>query len=308
VTTDGESDDPENDPLLRSMRSVWLGMREEEPPARGLAELMAAARAQADVMKPTESWWRRSFALLVRPPVLAAATVLVIVGGAIALNRGGGTDHAASPVVESGLRADQAPAAKQQVPGADKDTGGKELKLEEGAAGSGSAAADDRWTPPRDQVPNGATAPLTPRPPTVQRPPIVNNEVKEPPPPPPPPPPNNPHGGGEGLVIAGDAPKVETTKSTKDVKTPADAPRPEPVKTEDAELDAGGRSPTIDRPAGRQPAPVVTTDQLVKQAQVAASRKDCPAVRATAERVKKTDPSAYKTRLTTQPAIARCLK
>ena len=69
----------------------WLSLPDEEPPERGLAELMAAARVQADVMsRQTEApapWWKRMFEVLRRPPVLALATILVLFGGVIVVGR-----------------------------------------------------------------------------------------------------------------------------------------------------------------------------------------------------------------------------
>jgi hypothetical protein len=53
----------------------WLSLPDEDPPERGLAELMAAARAKAEVMAQPP-WWKRLADLLKRPPVLALATVI----------------------------------------------------------------------------------------------------------------------------------------------------------------------------------------------------------------------------------------
>ena len=60
----------------------WLSLSDEDPPERGLAELMAAARAKAEIMT-SPPWWKRVLDLLRRPPVLALATVVVLVGGVI---------------------------------------------------------------------------------------------------------------------------------------------------------------------------------------------------------------------------------
>ena len=60
-SSDDERDLDDDDPQLRSLRAVWVTMREEEPSDRGLAALMAAARTQADALKPTPSWWQRTF-------------------------------------------------------------------------------------------------------------------------------------------------------------------------------------------------------------------------------------------------------
>ncbi len=295
-----EDDDPDLAPGLGSMRSVWLGMREEEPPSRGLGELMAAARTQAAAMKPV-SWWRRSFAMLVRPPMLAAATVLVVVGGAVMLDRRGGND-ASMPIVATGLRDDQETTKNrhletEKLPSAEIP--------QQPTIGMGSATTIIPTTTP-------TTTPTIERP--VVRP--ADPKPKVPPgglarddwghapqlPPQLPPPPADKGGNGEGLQIAGDTPA--TTDKPTDKKVGQKAPQgrlPEPAP-EQPKLDAlDDRGPDVR-------STTVSTDQLIKQADTAANRKDCPAVRATVSRIKKSDPEAYKTRVATKPAIARCLK
>jgi hypothetical protein len=64
----------------------WLSLPDEDPPERGFAELMAAARAKAEVMA-NPPWWKRLAELLKRPPVLALATVVVLIGGVIIVHR-----------------------------------------------------------------------------------------------------------------------------------------------------------------------------------------------------------------------------
>jgi len=73
-----EHDD--DDPQLRALRAVWLAMPDEDPPERGLGELMAAARVKADEMA-RPSLWRRVLDAMKRPPVLALATITVLVTG-----------------------------------------------------------------------------------------------------------------------------------------------------------------------------------------------------------------------------------
>jgi hypothetical protein len=80
---EGDSDDPK----LRAMRAVWLTMRDENPPERGLAALMATARAKAEAMDPQRAPWQRLLATLRRPQVFALATVLVLLGGAVVVGR-----------------------------------------------------------------------------------------------------------------------------------------------------------------------------------------------------------------------------
>ena len=80
------SDEADDDPQLKSLRAVWLSMPDEDPPERGLAELMAAARVKAEKMTQP-SLWQRIKALMLRPPMLALATVLVLIGGAVFLGQ-----------------------------------------------------------------------------------------------------------------------------------------------------------------------------------------------------------------------------
>ena len=50
----------------------WLSLPDEEPPERGFAELMAAARAKAEIMT-SPPWWKTRWG-----PVVALATAAVI--------------------------------------------------------------------------------------------------------------------------------------------------------------------------------------------------------------------------------------
>jgi Meckel syndrome type 1 protein len=90
--------EPGSDPQLRAMRSVWLAMRDEDPPDRGLAGLLAAARHQAAAMQPRPSAWQRLLAALRRPPVLALATVTVLIAGAVLIGRRVPREAAPGPI------------------------------------------------------------------------------------------------------------------------------------------------------------------------------------------------------------------
>ena len=81
-------DDGRDDEQLKSLRQVWLSMRDEDPPERGLDALMAAARSHAQILaKPT--LWQRFISAMRRPPILALATVMVLLGGVLILTRNG---------------------------------------------------------------------------------------------------------------------------------------------------------------------------------------------------------------------------
>jgi hypothetical protein len=84
---DASAGEPGGDTQLRAMRAVWLEMRDEDPPDRGLAALLAAAHHQAAAMQPRPSAWQRLLAALRRPPVLALATVTVLIAGAVLIGR-----------------------------------------------------------------------------------------------------------------------------------------------------------------------------------------------------------------------------
>jgi hypothetical protein len=293
-----EADDPDDDPMLRSMRSVWLSMREEEPPQRGLAELMAAARVQAEAMKPKESWWRRSFALLVRPPVLALATVVVLVGGAVLVNKRGDKFDATRHQIEERQEA-PAPATPPAVIRKDQEAG----ETGAGYAASRDGVADNKVPPAKVEAAKSDPAPPRPR----ARPPQT---VTPPPAPEPPPPPKevvakpgaqleaekDKKSGGQsegGLVIATDSTGTKVRDATPSTE---DAAEPAPMSPT-------GRAPT----RGPAQSQGKLLDQLVRQCEIAAGRKDCAAVRATAERIRKIDAGTYKSRVTNQKPIADCL-
>lgn len=305
MSDDGKPGIDPDDPILKSMRSVWLGMRDEDPPERGLAELMAAARTQADVMKPAEKepWWRGPFAFLTRPPVMAAAALVVVIGGAVALKGRNVDDASMAPAI-----ANREERAKEVTLGAsDGDRNQLEKsKLEPTKAPEVEAPVVATPTPKPEAGPKLARP--TVKPPVTQpehgwgnaQEDVATNSgsATTPPPPPPPPPQVDP---GAGLLIAGES---------KDIKTDRAPPAggrsvPKPADSKPAADDEQGNETTTIKQTGRAPDP---TEQLVKQAETAATRKDCPAVRATAARIKKTAPDAYKSRVITQPAIARCLK
>lgn len=108
------ADDRDDDPQLRAMRTVWLSMRDEPPPARGMAELLAAARLHA-ATPTTRSWWQRLSAALRRPSALAFATVLLFVGGALVLDRARESREVA-PVHLRDQPVPTAPAARHDDP------------------------------------------------------------------------------------------------------------------------------------------------------------------------------------------------
>ena len=81
----GDRREDDDDPQLKALRQVWLSMRDEDPPTRGLDALMAAARSHVELAKPT--LWQRIVAALRSPPMLALATVMILIGGVVLFTR-----------------------------------------------------------------------------------------------------------------------------------------------------------------------------------------------------------------------------
>jgi hypothetical protein len=327
-----DDDDLEGDDKLRSMRAVWLSMRDEEPSDKGLAALMAAAREKADSMKeaeakPEESWWQKVLAAFRRPPVLALASVAILVSGALVIaNRSDqmAVDEKASSPAPTG---NTAPA-----PETDRRTE-NDARAETTAAGSGTldhAAPGAAATAPAVASPESAEPPADPQKnATVDAPVVRQRPAREraretrgatkdavkkledsfvrPEPPPPPSP----------------EPEAATTSETPVPRTPvtrAPTTRPPP-----AEPIAGGLGATStgtmsdgesagadvdvkakdEAASGRAQARVL---QLVKQCETAAARGDCAAVKVMAARIRSEDATVYKTRVVKNASIARCLE
>jgi hypothetical protein len=112
--TDHGDDDGAAGSSVRAMRAVWLTMRDEAPPDRGLAELLAAAGQKAEAMQPRPTLWQRLIAGLRRPPVLALATAVVLVSGAVLVARQqrDAAPGAAGPRPEGDARAMQSAAGE----------------------------------------------------------------------------------------------------------------------------------------------------------------------------------------------------
>ena len=292
------SDEDELEGMMGSMRGVhtirtmFREMPDEEPPARGLDALMAAARTKAAEMAPEpekESWWRRTLAMLTRPPMLAAATVIVLVGSTVVLTRRGGME-AAAPERAGSREREQDLASKQPATGTAKLAARSE-------AAKGMKDAGEKADDKPDGVAPGPARPVPPRPrpPVLARPEAPTEAVSEPvkverPPVIVPTDDDEPRivtEGGEGRQVNGQ--RVEDMH-------PPEAPKPVTID-----------SVTATRPPSPAGGGQDSVPQLVKQAEIAAGRKDCAAVKATAERIRKLDANAYKTRIVTQAAIKRCL-
>ena len=274
---------------MRAMRAVWLTMRDEDPPDRGLADLLAAARGKAEAMEPRPSAWQRLLAAMRRPPALALATATVLIAGAALIGRRVASEApagaptsvqisaptaAGTPAGSSGTAAAGAPAGSRQdaldrAAGSGAGAapaGGEPSPAEATAARDGEQAARDGGAPAAPASVPEPTAPRATRPPpsdstraeatTAMRPP---KPVKTP-----------RAGAGDDLGAIGREPTAPSgAQSAGHAEGFASPPRPAPpaaphddrAGTADASLTA---APTAPRPPstgaashahGREPSP-----------------------------------------------------
>ena len=293
-----DREDDLDDASLKSMRAVWLSMRDEEPPAAGMSALLAAAREQAEQMRAQPAWWQRLFALLRKPPTLAFATVLILIGGAVIVTR------TSDKQVES-LSVEQAPVSELRLREAEQQAPERDPN-----ARAQLAAEPVEQAP---EVPALATREITPDPPKAvavtkpkpkQRKAQVGSKA-----------PDDQPGKNEPSrhdrfddesrtatgTFAGEAKGGDTTvlESPGRVAPPQPPPRSEPSKPTEPAVEA------VTLSDGKATTP--PNEQLARQAESAASRGDCAAVRTIVARIKKQDERFFKTRLGKNAAVAKCL-
>ncbi|HEY1813325.1 MAG TPA: hypothetical protein VGG74_13330 [Kofleriaceae bacterium] len=276
--------DDDDDPQLRPLRAAWRSMPDEDPPERGLDELMAAARQQAGVMAEARApWWKRLAATLLRPPVLALASVLILLGGLFVVTSSQkGVSPEPTPIEQS-----SAPAAS--VP----------------SAGAGSAAAattsDTTIAPPvaktPQQPPVAAPAPA----PARQRAPTHHAAAL----------PKAPARGLEEVAPAKPAPAMAPEAATPPVVEPA------PTAGAAFEDDGNAAPATTRSPVKKLPAADVDAaetprhqldDQLLAQCRAAATRGDCEVARQLAKRISNDDAAYYQAHVVGDATIAPCLR
>ena len=267
-------DDRDDDPALNSLRAVWLSMPDEDPPDRGLAELMAAARVKAEQMAQP-SWWQRVFAVLRRPPVLALATVMVLIGGAVFIGKRSDKLEAPPPSAPEPQRQLEAPAVGSAAP---VDNAPVETEK-----------SDPKPEPPPDNVKSKVSKPASR--PTAKPSPL------------PPPPPTRADKATGSTAIEADSPalQIEPTagglagERVKESPATGAAPKTPLVR-------GSAASPAPDR--GPAQAPV---SQYFSQARSAATRGDCAAARVLAGRIAKQDAQYYRDVVVNDASVKKCL-
>ncbi len=283
----------DDDPQLRSLRAAWRSLPDEDPPERGLAELMAAAREQAKAMADVGTpWWKRALVAMMRPPMLALASVVVLLGGVFVVTSSHkGVSPEPNPVEDqaapSVAPAASPPLASPIVPAPPIGAGSAEPTTTAAPTPAPARSpAPEPARPAKAATVHHAAPAAKPAPDSIPDPfsSSRDDESRRPSEPPPPP-------------IA--SPK----------------PAPAPAKLDDAD----GAGEAEDKPASRGPVskvPVSETssaprqqldDQLFAQCRAAASRGDCELAKKIAQRIANDDAAYYSAHVTTDATIAACL-
>jgi hypothetical protein len=307
--------DDERDPQLRAMRAVWLTMRDEDPPDRGLADLLAAARHQAEAMQPRPSAWQQLLAALRRPPVLAFATVTVLIAGAVMI--GVRVPREAAPDTRTMPPTPTAPAsAMPPTPTAPASamplTPTAPASAMPPAAGPATAdpagAAPAREAPPTP--PPGAPSPAAAAPPgrprSVRPPARTATPTPPAPPSPSPSPSDDAIGADEDRAAAGSSPEPPAPAVHQAAADKA-AGRGTFSEAPGDDSGAGGSGEAAPaRPPREEPKAAPAAADLYQQCEAAARRSDCATVRRIVRRITRTDPG-YRARIPGDSPVARCL-
>lgn len=315
MTSHDSGGDGDDDPQLKSLRAVWLSMPDEEPPERGLAELMAAARVKAEQMaKP--SLWQRISALLRRPPVLALATVMILIGGAVFIGKRSSKMDATPEAVQEQATNTVAPSAGSAAGEGDMDG----VAAPAGATGAAQAVPADETIAP-EPMPEKKEEAKT-EPPRVTRAPVKNadkgglskdneragtktttkppttkvQDSKAP---------TAQRGRDDSMLLEGgldDGPSTSDRFASPPPPPPAPAAPTAPAEAPTATSEAVvGGAPKADS----QPSRAV---QYVQQAKSAAARGDCAVARQLMKRVAGEDAAAYRKALATDAALKKCFE
>lgn len=302
-------DDHDDDAQLKQLRAVWVTMRDEDPPDRGLAALMTAAREKATELEEAArpSWWQRVVATLRRPQVLALATVTLLLGGALVVTQRSARMKAESVAMPETADRNLMMSDAVQPKGGYAEPSGASAA----SAGSGATVA------PMDQE-EAKPAEVAVEAPPKLRTSKPGSKAK----PSPSPDPMNVHeaaaeprsttpAGPRGLVGGGTAPSLSIAQDDAPVAADS-APRNEAATVQPAPKKPIARTPPPeiegeDRVSKDNTKAPATIDQLVKQCESAAVRRDCAAVRVIAQKILTSSPSTYKTRVANNSAIQKCL-
>jgi hypothetical protein len=340
-----ELDAAADEPRLQAMRAVWLEMRDQAPPARGMAELLAAARRKAEAMQPGPTLWQRLLAATRRPAVLALATAVVLIGGALVVGRrvsdrpdalpagaAGETARLGDPAADprDGARA---PESQRAVPGTGAGISASPAVTTEAPSAAPASRTEAPSAAPASSVlpappqasgkPSAAPAPAADMTPTVPgahpervapahrpRPAQLAAEPRaEPPPPPPPraPAANDDSAARTEVRDRGAEAALGSSGSPKTARERGSAPAPAVDPSGSTSTGPGDRDDDAAPPArSRGPAPSARLAQLYRDCKAAASRGDCAAVRRLVDLISERD-RGYRARIGKDSAVGRCL-
>lgn len=310
---------------LGSFRAMFRDMPDEEPPQRGLAELMAAARVKAEEMA-TPSLWERFLQTMRRPQVMALATIMILIGGAVFISQRKSEMDASPTVTQPSEEA--APARQFDVHGAAAGSGmaldevETQDKKRDGESAAAEGAADSKTDAQRDRSNSaaGRGGETSANKEEATRRPVRSIETKTPskmskPASKSPPKPTK-VSGGDGLLEGGfDDAKPGTGTSTgasggggavggttSGATAGPRTPSPSPTTTLAPEAEPVAPSPQ----ANKQPSQ--TVQQLHATAKKLASAGDCAQVRTLAKQIAAKDAKYYRDNIATDSLLATCLK
>lgn len=295
---------------FRQLRGMFAELKEfqEEPPASGIAILMAAAREAASSRRPA-GWWSRvraSWQALAAHPAMSAAAAAVIVIGATGylMSRGIGTT-AQSTVARDDQRLDPsiaeppaaAPALAAPVsPRVSMEEGAKESPAAKGPTG---AAKDGNEPSSKSEVRrrggvSGELAEPTAKPKRAERRP-------------------DPVADSSRSAYPMDQPLPMVDSASAQPPLAIDAEQASEVEQADAAAPPASLSKKRDRPAGptstakAPPAITRSAERWFLLAKEAAAQGDCDAVKLLAQKVKSEDPGFFENRFRKDPLVLQCM-
>lgn len=288
-TDDGDIDDDG----LKSLRAVWLSMPDEDPPERGLADLMAAARVKANEMAEAQqpSLWERFLCMMRRPQVLALATIMILIGGAVFITQRRDKLQASDPAVaETTTAPPAAPADKLSEPVGEASPVTATPPAADPGADDFKAAAPERAKvekPSDTKVDTKAVSQRKAGAVSKKSKAKLESDL------------DSPFGLDEGVSsgkTAGGSPSGGGGGGvgTSTVGGANAGPKPDP------KVDA-----TVSEEEEQKEAP--TVKQLHEQARAAAAKGDCTAVRTLAKQIARRDAPYYRANIAPDQALASCL-
>jgi len=277
MSSGSRNDDADPDDAgLEAFRAAWRSMPDEEPPQRGLADLLAAARVRADEMAaaaaPKHAWWEKLFAFARQQQVYALATIVIVVGGAVLIGRH--HDEVQAPAPSSAERVSNAAAAGSAAPSLSPVT---------------PPPQGDLITVPHEEAPGEAGGAAEPEPKAESK--LEDKPVVKVPP--------RPRTKPTPAAATGGKVERRTEQSEdSDVR----------LEREESQLASEAAGPkagmALDTSAAVEQRP--TSAQLHAQARNAAAANDCATARRLMQQIQRSDAAYYKAKIANDTSLASC--